>query len=417
MNEATMTASHAAFKGKPDAGFQSARLCAEAIARYGKANVVDATLGVLKDDAGDFLALPSVEACYRALSAEELMNYAPIEGLADFLDAAVSYAFQGSQPEGTYAAAVATPGGTGAIRHVIFNYVERGQAFLIPDWHWGPYREMATENERNWQSYAMFDERGNFSAEDLKRKAAELFKTQDSVMAIFNTPAHNPSGYSMSDADWADVVEFFRGLAADSRRKIILLWDMAYVDYAGDPKSTRRFLSCFARLPDNILVAVAFSMSKSFLAYGLRSGALICLSSSRRAAEEAKRVNSFSNRATWSNGSRGAQRLLARIMSDEALRSQIDRERETLRRMIEMRAALFLEEARAVGLDVLPYQAGFFITAPTKEAAALAEALAARNIFAIPLKNGVRFAISAIPTWQIPGIAAKTKELAANLTS
>jgi aromatic-amino-acid transaminase len=407
----TMTASHATGKGRPDPSFSSAGNAKAAIAEFGKENVIDATLGVLKDDKGDFQTMKAVEECYRNLPGNELMDYAPIEGLKEFLDASIDYIFQGHRPANTYSTAVATPGGTGGIHHMIFNYVEYGQQFLIPNWHWGPYREIATENGRAWDLYEMFGPDGKFSLADLKEKTAKLLKVQDSVMTIFNTPAHNPSGYTMSDADWKEIMDYYRACAKDAGKKIIVLWDMAYMDYAGDPDELRTFLRNFEDLPENILIAIAFSMSKSFLIYGMRSGALACLSSSKEIAEEFQQVNTFSNRATWSNGSRGAQRLLIEVMADKNLKKKIDEERLIYKAMLEKRAAIFVKEAKEEGLNILPYEAGFFITLPAKDTAGLAAKLAKKNIFVIPLAKAIRFAVSAVPTCQVPGLARKVKDV------
>ncbi len=56
--------------------------------------------------------------------------------------------------------------------------------------------------------YQMFDEKGNFTLKDLKERAKRLLETQDSIMTIFNTPAHNPSGYTMTDEDWQEIMDF-----------------------------------------------------------------------------------------------------------------------------------------------------------------------------------------------------------------
>ncbi len=73
----------------------------------------------------------------------------------------------------------------------------------------------------------------------------------------------------------------------------------------------------FENLPENMLVLVGYSMSKAFTFYGLRSGALVCLSSSVEVADEFLAAATFSSRACWSNGTRGAQKLLANVYSDE----------------------------------------------------------------------------------------------------
>lgn len=411
MKVTTMTASHAFGKGRPDPSFSSAGNAGAAIAKYGKENVVDATLGVLKDDEGNFLSLPTVEKVYRALPADELMDYAPIEGLASFMEAAKEFVFQGHQPKGTYTSGVATMGGSGGIRHMIYNYVDEGETFLIPTWHWGPYREMATEYHRKWEMYEMFDENDQFNLKGMKEKALEILARQNTLMAIFNTPANNPSGYSMTDEDWKEVTDFFRECAKDESKKLIILWDMAYIDYAGDPHETRSFLKFFEDMPENILTAVAFSMSKAFSVYGMRGGALFCLTTSKEIADEFEQVNTYSNRTTWSNGARGVQKMLVEIMNDPATKEQIDKEREAARLMLAKRAEMFVKEAKEVGLHILPYQSGFFITVPAKDTAGLADKLAQRNIFVIPLARAIRFAISAVPTRQVPGLATAAKEL------
>jgi Aspartate/tyrosine/aromatic aminotransferase len=411
MTISSMVSSNAFGKGKPDPSFSSGLMAKDAIAKYGKENIVDATLGVVKNEEGDFATLPTVEAIYRSLPGSELCDYAPIAGLPDFREAAIEYAFQGHQPKGTYARCVAIPGGSGGIHHVIFNYVERGEKFLIPDWHWGPYREMAIESERNWEIYQMFDKDNHFTLEDFKIKADGILADQESMMTIINTPAHNPSGYSMTNDDWKEMIDFFKTYT-DKGKKIIILWDMAYTDYAGSIDETRDFLKYFDNMPENMLLTVAFSMSKSFLCYGMRSGALIGVSTSEDLALEFEYVNTFSNRATWSNGSRGAQKTLALIMADPELKKKTDEERAVYRELINKRAKIFMAEAAEAGLPVLPYQAGFFISVPAKGQFELVDKLREKNIFTIPLDCGaVRFAMSATPSTMVPGLAKITKEL------
>ena len=213
----------------------------------------------------------------------------------------------------------------------------------------------------------------------------------------------------MTDEDWEDIMNFYRECAKKPNKKIIILWDMAYIDYAGDPDEVRSFLKYFEDLPENILLAVAYSMSKSFLVYGMRSGALIGVSSSKTVAEEFANVNTFSNRATWSNGSRGAQKMLAEITADPQLKASVDKERAQFSEMLANRAQIFIKEAAEENLKILPYEAGFFITIPAKDSAGLANKLAQNNIFVIPLKEGIRLALSAVPTDKVPGLAGKIK--------
>ena len=407
----SIVAPHAAGKGtEADAVFSILQKANVAIEKLGRDKVVNASIGAIYDEEENFATLSAVEDYFRQLPAPELMNYAPIAGLPEFHAAVIEQTFQGFQPENTYAKAVATPGGTGAVRHVVYNYLEQGQKVLIPDWAWGPYRTIAAEHMRGVETYRLFDKEDQFNLASLKEKTKELLAIQDNAVIIFNTPAHNPTGYSITFAEWEKLLEFFKECALDKKKRIIPLLDLAYLDYAGTLDQTRSFMQLFTGLPENIFVTMAFSMSKSYLIYGLRSGALVGLSSSEKVIEEFYRVNACSNRGVWSNGTRCAQKLLADVVKNSDLKAKIDKERAFYSRLLVKRANLFLQEAAEVDLKLMPYQSGFFITVPTTEARAVVERLMEKQIYAVPLQRGVRIAICGVPTYKIPGMATKIKQ-------
>lgn len=57
-------------------------------------------------------------------------------------------------------------------------------------------------------------------------------------------------------------------------------------------------------------------MSKGFTAYGMRMGAIICISSSEDVAEEFHYSCVHSCRANWSNCNRSAMAVLSNIVND-----------------------------------------------------------------------------------------------------
>jgi aromatic-amino-acid transaminase len=398
----SLVASTSFGKGKEDASFSAAGDAKKAIRAFGKEEIIDATLGVIKDETAEFASLETVRNIFDHLPSKVMMDYAPIEGVKEYLDAATRYVFNDLLNADCYSKAVATIGGSGAIHHMIKNYVEVGEAFLIPEWHWGPYREMAHEINREWIKYPLFVDNA-FSLEPLKNHIDEVLKSQNSLMLIVNSPAHNPSGYSFTKADWSELIDYLN--VYSETKKIILLADIAYIDYADEPDRAREFMACFNEISEKMLVAVAFSMSKSFLMYGMRSGALIGVAKDKAIVDEFFNVSKFSNRATWSNGVRGAQQLLVEIMNDKELYAEVLREREALRSKLNKRAEIFLEEAQQVGLQILPYRAGFFMTVPCDNPVKLSKKLTEDKIFSIPLADGVRFAISSVQTDKIPGMA------------
>jgi aromatic-amino-acid transaminase len=404
-----MNASHAVGKHEEDAVFTVLRNAQEAITRFGQDKVINGTIGAIYDDQEQFVTLSKVNEMFFNLRPEEVMNYAPISGLPDFLNASIDVTLGQGRPE-AFVKAVATPGGTGGVRHVFYNYAEQGDKILIPDWYWGPYSTIAAEHLRRVQTYALFDSDYQFHIQSIIDGLRSLLQLQDSVVLVINSPAHNPTGYSLSLSHWKQLLAEITTCVKGTHKRVILLIDIAYIDYAGDPAQAREFMALFGGLPENLLVTIAFSMSKSFLCYGLRSGALIGISASKALAEEFFNTNAYSNRGVWSNGTRGAQRLLAEIVKNKDMLDLIEMEREGLRHLIENRARIFLEEAKASGLNICPYSAGFFITVPSEQPAKVAAKLALDNIYVVPLSKGIRFAICSIPTKKIPGLASKTKK-------
>jgi len=406
----SMAADHAAGKGsEPDSVFAVVAKVREA-KKLGVVNIIDGSIGAMRDETGELAILPVVDEEFRKLPAETLMDYATIAGSPEFIQTAIDYTFQGFQPAGTIAAAVGTPGGTGAVRLSVDNYLDRGETVLIPDWLWSPYKTIALECAKKTESYQMFDENLNFTTKDIKAKSQACLDKQDHLLIIFNTPGHNPTGYSMSEADWADLIPFYKKLAADTGKKVVICLDMAYVDYCGDPKEDRRFLGMFTDLPDNMQVVVAFSMSKSFFVYGMRSGAIVGFHPSQKVMDDFTNIHSFSSRGAWSNGNHGAQEMLVKICGDPLLAERADRERAAMSGLLRKRADIFTKEAKEVGLKMLPYFGGFFITLPHKNPKAVCEKLMEKHIYLVAMSNGVRLAICAIPMGQAPGLAASIKE-------
>ncbi|MCR5438265.1 MAG: aminotransferase class I/II-fold pyridoxal phosphate-dependent enzyme [Selenomonas sp.] len=401
----SMAATHAASKRLKDAIFGASAACAEAAKKHGADKVTNATMGVMMDDEGKLASIPTMERVFRSLSVEDYVRYAPIPGLPDYLEAVIDLTFADQKPEG-YTAAIATAGGTGAIHHAVANYAERGDKVLTSDWFWGTYNVICNECGCKLTNYALFDENNNFNIADYTAKVDEIMKDQDSLLVIINTPAHNPTGFSLTEEDWDNVLALTKKYAAQGKKMSILV-DIAYIDYAGEKNETRKFMKKFGNLPANIFVMFAFSMSKGYTAYGQRTGALVAVSSSEDVITEFKEINKYTSRATWSNINRGAMTLLAKISADKETLTQFEKERDEFYQMIQERGMLFMKEAKECGLNALPYKGGFFLSVPAKDPQAVCDKLHDDLIFAVPLKMGVRIAACSVSAAKMKGIAAK----------
>ena len=401
----SIAAKHAKGKSAQDKIFGANAAAVAAAAKYGKDAVTNATIGAILDEDEKLVCLPTVEEVFRGLSTNEMIAYAPISGLPEYLDCVLTAAFGNSRPEG-YIAAVATAGGTGAIHHAIWNYTETGDTVLCSDWYWGAYKVLCQDMGRNFTTYKMLDENNKFNLPALKEKVDELLAKQDNLLYLLNTPAHNPTGYSLSGEDMDGVLAILQEAAVPGKN-IVFFLDVAYIDYAGEKEEVRKIFKKLSGLPANILCIVGYSMSKGFTMYGQRTGAMIGVSSDKSVIDEFAAINQYTSRATWSNINRPAMRTLATIYSDPELLAKVCAERDYYYQMIKARADLFTKEAEECGLPMLPYVAGFFLSIPAKNPDAICEKLHEDNIFAVPLAAGVRIAVCAVPLKKIKGMAAK----------
>ena len=402
----SIAASHAKGKCATDNIFGANAAAGRAVAKYGRDKVVNATIGAIMDEQEILACIPTVERTFRSLPIDSIISYAPIAGAPDFLEAFIDLTFADHRPEG-YIDGVATAGGSGAIHHTIWNYSEIGDTVLTSDWYWGPYKVLCQDSLRNLDTYKLFDEQQKFNIISFGTKVKELLAKQNNLIIIINTPAHNPTGFSLTDNDWNGVLALFQECAKDTTKHIIPLIDVAYIDYAGEKNACRSFLKKLGGLSSNILPILACSMSKGFTMYGQRTGIMIGVSSNKDVIEEFKNINQFTSRATWSNITHSAMKLMAVIYQNKELLMHVEQEREELYTLIRKRADVFMSEAQQVGLHMLPYIAGFFITIPSNNPDAVCEKLHEDNIFAVPIANGIRIAVCAVTLAKITGMAAK----------
>lgn len=378
------------------------------IAEKGADKVINATIGSLLDDEGKLVVLSSVVDTMKTLNPVEFADYAPIGGTPQFREAVKKAAFGSFQPS-CFTEAVATPGGTGAIRNTISNYSRMGDKILTSDWHWAPYNTIAGELGRCIDTYPMFDENGMFHVNAFGEKVRELIAEQKSLVIILNTPAHNPTGYSLTLEDWSGVLNVLRGEAGKAE-SIVLLVDAAYIDFAGDEEEYRRFLPGLEKLPENILPIIAYSLSKTYTLYGTRCGAMICMAQTAEVAAEFRRVCEFSSRGSWSNSAKLAQVILSKIYADEKLLKKVNEERAEYREMLIQRGRAFEEEARKAGLEIVPFDAGFFASIPCDNPDEISRKLEKEGLFIVPLAKGLRVSVASVSEAACRKIPAMVKK-------
>ena len=373
------------------------------VRRKGGESVVNATIGSLMNDDGSLSILQSVSRTLREVPPDEWAAYAPIPGTPAFVDAVLGDLFAGHPTLRAAATGVATPGGTGALRHALMNFLEAGQSVLVPGFYWGPYATLAEDHERKVETFRMFGPDGGLDVGALDAALGKQLASQGRVLLVLNDPCNNPTGYSMTAAEWRAVVEAL--LRRSAAGPVTLLVDMAYWMY-GRAEDPRAFLSELTPLLGRAGLLFAWSASKSFTHYGLRVGALAaCVAEDKdRAATSA--ALAFSCRGTWSNCTRGGLFAVQRLLLDPALKAACDGERDGLKRLLARRVDAFNAAAAGTGLRYPRYEGGFFVTAFHEDAEAKAARMREQGVYVVPQKGALRVALCSVAEQDVPRLVA-----------
>lgn len=383
--------------------FTAVRAAKEAQKQYGDA-VTNATVGAFFDEEENLVAYNSVFDVFKELPSTVHSAYASdIQGNPDFREAVKEWLGFDEYDEVPHV--IATPGGSGAIKTALHISMDAGQKALIPDIFWGPYLIMAQDTDLNVAKYPMFDG-DHFAVSDFIAETTKLMLEQEKLVILMNDPAQNPTGYSMTDEEWAEVLAHLNELADKGR--ITLVLDVAYIDYTKQ-RITKHYFEKFKQLNKNITVMIAFSLSKTFTAYGVRVGALVIFGNEK---DLMKDYAVYTARSTWSNVNNAGQTMFAKIVSNDHLLKAYNRERDFYVDILKRRSDIFLKEAKEVGLDIYPHVEGYFVTVKIDPELreTFEKQIRAKNVFGISLAMGYRIALCSMPVRKVYGLAKTLKE-------
>jgi aromatic-amino-acid transaminase len=350
--------------------------------------IVNATVGALLDDDGKLAILPSAARAVHEVPPVEWATYAPIAGTPEVLRAGIDDLLAGEPELKRTAVAAATPGGSGALRHAIANFLEPGSALLTTSWFWGPYQTLCDEADRKLETFEMFSASGGLDVAALDEALGRQLATQKRALVFLNDPCHNPTGYSMTDDEWAAVVERIVARAAEG--PVTLLVDCAYFLYgARDPRAFLRHLRPLVAPGSRANLLFAWSASKSFTHYGLRVGALVACVADEAERSAVEAALSYSCRGTWSNCNRGGLAAITRLLTDPDLARACAGERDGFKALLRARVDAFNALARERGLRYPRYEGGFFVTVFDDHPREKAEAMRAKGVYVVPqLRKG-----------------------------
>ena len=159
-------------------------------------------------------------------------------------------------------------------------------------------------------------------------------------MVVLHACCHNPSGYDLDAAQWAQVVQVLKA------RGLVPFLDMAYQGFGDGIVEDGAAVQMFLGAGMDFLVATSFS--KSFSLYGERVGALSVVCESK---DEAARVLSQLKvliRGNYSNPPTHGAQVVSMVLTTPALRRLWEEELAGMRvRIKRMREALVQRLAEA----------------------------------------------------------------------
>jgi aromatic-amino-acid transaminase len=304
---------------------------------------IDLGVGVYKDATGLTPVMRAVKTAERKLwEAETTKSYTGLAGEPAF-HAALSRLILADAVAPDRIAAVATPGGTGAIRQglELIRLAAPGATVWLSNPTWPNHPSIIRYLGIPMAEYRYFDPETR--GVDMAGMLAALGRVKAGDVVLLHGCCHNPTGANLTLADWQAVADLLNARGA------IPFIDIAYQGFGdgldADAAGTRLIA---AQCPE---VLIAASCSKNFGIYRERTGLLIALGTAAQRATVQGNL-AFLNRQNYSFPPDHGARLVTMILDDPALRAEWQQELEDVRlNMLTLRQSLADELRRLTNSD------------------------------------------------------------------
>jgi aspartate/tyrosine/aromatic aminotransferase len=307
-----------------------------------RADKIDLGVGVYKDATGLTPVMRAVKAAERRLwEVEVTKTYTGLAGDPAF-NAAMVELILGSH-YGARAAAVATPGGTGAVRQALelIRMASPNATVWLSNPTWPNHPSIIRYLGMAMAEYRYFDAASG--GVDAAGMLADLERVAPGDVVLLHGCCHNPTGANPDPELWQRVVQLL------ARRGAVPFVDLAYQGFGDglddDAAATRLIAAAFPE------VLIAASCSKNFGIYRERTGVLIALTDPAR-REVVQGNLAYLNRQNFSFPPDHGARLVTMILNDPGLRADWQAELEAVRQnMLSLRQSLAEELRRATNSD------------------------------------------------------------------
>lgn len=309
-----------------------------------RADKIDLGVGVYKDASGNTPVMRAVREAERRLVEEQATkSYVALAGDPAFGDAMVTLALGDAVPR-SHVAAIATPGGTGAVRQAfeLVRMMNPGARVWASDPTWPNHLSILSFLNIPAESYRYFD--AATRGLDLDGMLADLARVEAGDVVLLHGCCHNPTGVNPTAADWERVI------AVLLERGALPMIDLAYQGFGDglddDATATRAIAAAF---PECLIAA---SCSKNFGIYRERTGILMAVMQDAGRRDVVQGNLAYLNRQNYSFPPDHGARVVTMILTDPELRADWEAELEEIRSgMLALRSQLADELKRLTNSD------------------------------------------------------------------
>jgi len=307
-------------------------------------NKVDLGVGVYKDATGNTPVMRAVKAAERRLVDEQTSKaYVGLAGDPAFSDAMIDLVLDGTIAR-ERVAAVATPGGTGAIRQglELIKLAAPDATVWISNPTWPNHPSIIKYLGMPMAEYRYFDEATR--GVDFDGMLTDLGQVKAGDVVLLHGCCHNPTGANLTPQQLQKAIEVIKNIGA------MPFVDIAYQGFGdgldSDGAATRTISENF----DNVLIAA--SCSKNFGIYRERTGILMAIARNEDQRDLTQQNLSYLNRQNFSFPPDHGARVVTMILTDPELRADWEAELEITRRsMLDLRQQLASELRRLSNSD------------------------------------------------------------------
>ena len=307
-------------------------------------NKVDLGVGVYKDATGNTPVMRAVKEAERRLVADQTTKaYTGLAGDPAFSDAMIDLVL-GDAIARDRIAAIATPGGTGAIRQALelIKMAAPEATIWLSDPTWPNHPSIIKYLGMKSRTYRYFD--ADTRNVDYIGMLTDLGAVMPGDVVLLHGCCHNPTGANLTLPQWDGLIKLIKEKSATP------FIDIAYQGFGdgldADAAATRKIASAF----DECLIAA--SCSKNFGIYRERTGILMAISATAGAQPLTQQNLAFLNRQNYSFPPDHGARVVTTILNDPVLRADWETElEETRNTMLGLRKQLANELRRLSNSD------------------------------------------------------------------